>query len=110
MYDDHMDNVLVRYLEGLLERQSEEIRRLTANLQDVINEQAIEIMRLEVELGEALINLESAETYVDRMEKLFEKQHEEHLTANLAINIQAAEAEWQADEERCARIALLMRG
>ena len=91
MYDDSMSNVLIKYLE------------------DIIKRQQTEIMELEVELDEALTNLEGAERYVDRMFKLFEKQHEEHVTNTLAVNIQAAEAEFRADEERHARIALLMR-
>ena len=91
MYDDNMSNVLIKYLEGVIKQQQSEIREL------------------EVDLDEALTNLEGAEHYIDRMHKLFERQHEEHVTTNLAINIQAAEAEFRADEEKRKRLQLLMR-
>ena len=81
MYDDSMDNILCKYLEDICKRQAAEIREL------------------EVDLDDALRNLEGAERYIDRMHKLFEKQAEEHIMTDLAINIQAAEAEWRYDEK-----------
>ena len=98
MFDDPRDNARINYLEALLELQAAEIAKLE-----------VEVRELEVDIDEALTNLEGAERYIDRMHKLFEKQAAEHIMTDLAINIQAAEAEFRADEEKRKRLQLLMR-
>jgi hypothetical protein len=94
MIDDSIDNVLYKYLEDILKRQDKEILELKA-----YSEALKRVITNQCELIDMLFECD------DEAEKEIRALGQ----TILATQIQAAEAEDRADEEKRKRLALMMR-
>lgn len=101
MYDDNAGNVYCKYLEDTIKRQNDIIEELKETVEYYVE------INANLDEDKEVILMRSREKSLLISKLLMD--NEELKTTTLAAQIQAAESEFRADEEKRAHIQLLMR-